>query len=164
MHLSPIILFVYNRPEHTKKTINALLNNKLAVESTLIIFSDGFKNEKDIDDVLKVREVIKNISGFKYLKIVEREKNFGLANSVISGVTEIIEEYGKAIVLEDDILTSKYFLNFMNEFLDLFKKEKKIYSISGYNFPIKIHSSYQYQIYFLLFVVYVLSVQVHLLR
>lgn len=147
MNLAPIILFVYNRPEHTKKTIDALKLNKLASESTLFIFSDGNKNENDKKSVEEVRNYISTITGFKEIKIILRDRNLGLANSVISGVTEVINEYGKAIVLEDDIVTSKYFLKFMNEALEFYKDDKKIYSISGYSFPIKIPESYQHKIY-----------------
>lgn len=147
MNLAQIILFVYNRPEHTKKTIEALRSNVFASESKLIIFSDGFKNDTDKKNVCEVRNFISNISGFKEIKIVLREKNLGLADSVISGVTEIINQYGKAIVLEDDIVTSKYFLKFMNEALEFYKDDLRIFSISGYNFPIKIPKSYHHQVY-----------------
>ncbi len=147
MNLAPIILFVYNRPEHTKKTVNALRLNNLASESLLFIFSDGNKNENDIKAVEEVRNYIATISGFKDVKITLRKKNLGLADSVISGVTEVIEKSGKAIILEDDIVTSPYFLKFTNEALDFYEKDKRIYSISGYNFPIKIPKSYQHKIY-----------------
>jgi hypothetical protein len=147
MNLAPIILFVYNRPEHTKKTLESLKINELASESLLFIFSDGSKNENDKKSVDEVRNYISTISGFKEINIILREKNLGLADSVITGVTEVIEKYGKAIVLEDDIVSSKYFLKFMNEVLDFYELDKKIYSISGYNFPIKIPESYQHQIY-----------------
>ena len=147
MNLAPIILFVYNRPEHTKKTIDVLKLNQLASDSSIFIFSDGHKNENDRKAVEEVRNYIATISGFKDLKITFRDKNLGLADSVISGVTEVIEKFGKAIVLEDDIVTSPYFLKFMNEALDFYEKDERIYSISGYNFPIKIPKSYQNKIY-----------------
>ena len=147
MILAPIILFVYNRPEHTKKTLESLKINELALESPLFIFSDGNKNERDKNNVDEVRNHISKISGFKEIKITLRDKNLGLADSVISGVTEVIKKYGKAIVLEDDIVTSKYFLKFMNEALDFYEADKKIYSISGYNFPIKIPKSYMHKVY-----------------
>lgn len=147
MNLAPIILFVYNRPEHTKKTIDALRLNVLASDSSLFIFSDGNKNETDKKNVDEVRGYISKISGFKEIKTILRDRNLGLANSVISGVTEVIEKYGKAIVLEDDIVTSAYFLKFMNEALDFYENDKKIFSISGYNFPIKIPESYKPLIY-----------------
>jgi hypothetical protein len=147
MKLAPIILFVYNRPEHTQKTVDALKFNKLAADSMLFIFSDGYKNKDDKISVDEVRNYISTISGFKEVKITLREKNIGLADSVISGVTEIINQYGKAIVVEDDIVTSPYFLKFMNEALDYYEYDERIFTISGYNFPIKIPKEYPHYVY-----------------
>ena len=134
---APIILFVYNRPQHTFKTIEALKQNYLAEESDIYIFSDGYKNEIDKRKVEEVRSIIKNITGFKKITVVEREKNIGLANSVISGVTEIVNKLGKVIVLEDDLITSPYFLQYMNEALEIYENEEKVISIHGYIYPIK---------------------------
>lgn len=137
MKLSPIALFVYNRLWHTKQTIEALRKNILASESDLIIFSDGPKNfEKSREEVLKVREYLKDITGFKNVRIVVREYNLGLAQSIISGVTEIINQFGRIIVLEDDMISSRYFLQYMNEALDLYEKESQVISIHGYAYPI----------------------------
>lgn len=147
--LSPIILFVYNRPWHTEQTVEALKKNELASESDLFIFSDGPKIEND-ENVRKVREYIKTVDGFKSVKIIEREKNLGLANSVIAGVTEIVNKFGKVIVLEDDLVTSKYFLKFMNEALEFFKDREDIFSISGYSYPpsiMKIPGFYKHDVY-----------------
>ena len=110
MNLATIILFVYNRLEHTKKTINSLKENSLASESNLYIFSDGWKNDNDKIKVESVRALIKKTEGFKSVSIIEREENLGLANSIIRGVTEIISKSGKVIILEDDLVTSPYFL------------------------------------------------------
>lgn len=149
MVLTPIILFVYNRPGHTQQTVEALQKNDLAAESDLYIFADGAKTEND-EKVNKVREYIKTISGFKSVTIFEKERNCGLANSVIAGVTEIINKFGKVIVVEDDLVTSRYFLKFMNEALDFFENDGKIFSVSGYNyssFVMPIPSSYKKDIY-----------------
>ncbi|MBN1971002.1 MAG: glycosyltransferase [Candidatus Delongbacteria bacterium] len=137
MNFSPIVLFVYNRPWHTKQTVEALQKNDFACESELFIYSDGAKTEKDIEKVIEVRDYIKTISGFKSITIIERDKNWGLADSIIDGVTEIVNKYGRIIVLEDDIVTSKYFLKFMNESLEFYEKEIKVWHISGWNYPIK---------------------------
>ena len=137
MRLAPICLFVYKRPELTKKTVEALKKNILAEESTLIIFSDAAKNEKDNSLVFEVRKYIKFIEGFKSVKIIERENNFGLSESIISGVTEVINQFDKVIVLEDDLITSKYFLKYMNEALDKYENENKVMSIHGYIYPVK---------------------------
>ncbi len=134
--LSPIILFVYNRPWHTKQTIEALQKNELAQNSELFIHSDGYKSNKDKENVKKVRKYIKTIDGFKKIKIIEQNKNLGLTNSIVSGVTNIINKFGKIIVLEDDLITSPYFLKFMNNALNFYEKEKKVWHISGWNYPI----------------------------
>ena len=132
--LAPVVLFVYNRYEHTKQTIEALQKNILAQESNLYIFSDGPKNDNAKESVHKVRNFIKDIDGFHNVTIIEREKNMGLADSIISGVTTTIEKYGKIIVLEDDLLTSKYFLEYMNNALLTYKNREDIYSITGFSF------------------------------
>lgn len=137
MTLAPIVLFVYKRQWHTKQTVEALQKNELANHSDLFIFSDGPKSEKDIDNVKEVRDYIKTIDGFKKINIIEREKNWGLANNIIDGVTKIVNEYGKIIVLEDDLVTSPYFLKFMNEALEMYKDEEKVWHISGWNYPIE---------------------------
>lgn len=135
MKLAPIALFVYNRLQHTQETVNALRRNNLANESDLIIYSDGWKNEKDMPEVKGVREYSKNISGFKSVVVVERDRNNGLADSIIFGVTETINKYGKIIVLEDDIITSCYFLEYMNRGLDLYENEDSVISVHGYIYP-----------------------------
>ena len=145
--LAPIVLFVYNRPEHTKRTVESLLNNTLVSKSTLFIFSDGAKSDKDILAVDAVRNFIKTIKGSNKIEIIEREKNFGLANSVIIGVNEVINLSGKAIVLEDDMISSPYFLKYMNEVLNYFEDDQQIFSVTGYTFPIKIPSNYQHSVY-----------------
>jgi acetyltransferase-like isoleucine patch superfamily enzyme len=140
MNLAPIVLFVYNRSHHTRETVEALQKNELASESELFIYSDAPKNENAVAKVNEVREYIKSVDGFKKVTIVEREKNWGLANSIIDGVTKIVNEYGKIIVLEDDLVTSPYFLRFMNEALEKYKDEKRVYSITGYSFTDEIQN------------------------
>jgi len=134
---APIVLFVYNRPEHTRQTLSALVANYLANESDLIIYSDAPKNQQAVEGVNTVRLLTKNIQGFKSVNIIERDKNLGLADSIIDGVTSIVNKYGRIIVLEDDIVTSPYFLLFMNKALDYYEKEKILWHISGWNYPIK---------------------------
>ena len=136
--LAPIILFVYNRPIHTKKTIECLKKNDLANISELIIYSDMYKNYKDKKDVIKVRKLIKSISGFKKVSIIERKENYGLAKNIINGVTEVLDINASAVILEDDIETGKYFLRFMNEALNRYKSNSNIWHISGWNYPINI--------------------------
>ena len=133
MNLAPICLFTYNRLEETQQTVKALANNFLAKESELYIFSDGWKNDDAKIKVNNVRAFLKTINGFKKVTVFESDKNKGLANAIISGVSQIISKYGKVIVLEDDLITSPNFLDFMNDGLDFYKDNSSIFSISGYS-------------------------------
>lgn len=130
--LAPIVLFTYNRLYETKKTVEALQKNFLANESELYIFSDGPKNIEGKEKVDAVLNYLHTINGFKKVQIKESPLNKGLANSIIDGVTEIIDQYGNVIVLEDDLITSPNFLDFMNQALDFYKNDSNIISISGY--------------------------------
>lgn len=136
-NLAPIVLFVYNRPDHTRQTVEALQNNVLADQSELFIYADNAKNELAKENVEKVREYIRTIKGFKSIAIIERDKNWGLADSIIDGVTTVVNKFGKIIVLEDDIVTSKYFLQYMNDALIKYENEKKVMEITGYSFPME---------------------------
>lgn len=136
-NLSPIVLFCYNRVEYLIQTVMALRANELADQSDLIIFSDGPKNECDTGKVKAVREYIHLIQGFRKVEIHESPVNKGLATSVIAGVTEVVNRYGKVIVLEDDLVTSPCFLRFMNEALDLYQDEEQVCSIHGFSWNTK---------------------------
>lgn len=137
MNYAPITLFVYNRLDHTRRTINALKRNKLAQESELVIFSDAPKSEAQAENVREVRQYIRQIDGFKSVVIVEREINLGLAKSIIDGVTKMVDQYGRVIVLEDDMVTSPYFLTYMNEALEKYADDDRVISIHGYVYPVK---------------------------
>jgi hypothetical protein len=138
LSLAPIALFVYNRPEHTKQTLEALRSNLIANQSDLFIFSDGSKLDEHREAVGEVRLLIRNVTGFKNVSLIERTDNLGLARSIIDGVTSLIDQYGKAIVVEDDIVTSPYFLSFMNEALTIYENVDKVKHISGYMFPVNL--------------------------
>jgi len=135
--LAPIALFVYNRLWHTQKTIDSLVANPLSQKSDLFIFSDGAKNSSQIENVENVRKYIKSIKGFKSVTIIEKDKNYGLANSIIDGVTQVVNEYGRIIVLEDDMVLSPFFLEYMNNALTFYKNNEKVISIHGYCYPVK---------------------------
>jgi len=138
MNYSPIALFVYNRPHHTRQTIEALQRNETSKDSDLFIFSDAARSDHVIAQVSAVREYIATVTGFKTVRIIEREKNLGLANSVINGVTQLCRDYGKVIVLEDDLVVAPRFLEYMNLALEKYKDERKVMQISGYMFPVNI--------------------------
>lgn len=138
MSLAPIVLFTYNRPDHTRLTIEALLRNSEAKDSALHVFSDGPKNEKSDGKVQRVREYLSSVSGFKSIRITERDRNLGLAASVISGVSEILEHHSSCIVLEDDMVCAPNFLAFMNQALSMYRDRDDIFSVTGYNYPLPI--------------------------
>lgn len=149
--LAPIVLFVYNRLEHTQKVIETLSKNELAKESELYIFSDAAKNDAGLEKVNTVRAFIhdeKWHENFKNVTITEAIENKGLANSVIYGVTKIIQEYQKVIVIEDDLILSPFFLDYMNEALEFYEKDENIWSISGYSFPMKTMQKYPHDVFY----------------
>ena len=136
-NLAPIALFVYNRPQHTERTIKFLQKNNLARESRLFIFSDGAKTSNDEENVAEVRAIINKVDGFKSVKVFERKENAGLANSVIEGVTKLIKDYDQAIVLEDDLVTSPHTLSYFNDALNRYRDEVKVMHIGAYMYPLK---------------------------
>lgn len=131
---APILLFVFNRPDHVRRTVEALQRNTLAAESILYIYSDAARTPEQNETVSEVRKYIHTINGFKEINIIEREENWGLARSIIDGVTTRVKEYGRVIVLEDDLITAPYFLQFMNDALETYKDEEKVGHIQGCDF------------------------------
>lgn len=136
MSLAPVVLFVYNRLDHTQQVVDALRGNELAEDTDLHIYADAAKDVEALEKVQALREYLPTITGFRKVSIQFRAKNMGVDANVISGVTEIIERYGKAIVLEDDLITSPYFLRYMNEALDHYEQKDKVISIHGYVYPV----------------------------
>ena len=134
MCFAPILLFVYNRPSHTRRCIESLLKNSLASESHLFIYADGAKDESQQETVNEVRSYIRSIQGFKQVTLIERNENWGLARNIIDGVTTQVNRYGKVIVLEDDLIVAPYFLQFMNDALETYKDEPKVGHIQACDF------------------------------
>ena len=132
--LAPIILFTYLRLDTLKKCIASLKRNELSKFSKIYIFSDGPKNSKEINKIKLVRKYLKKIKGFKKKEIFYRRKNYGLANNIIMGVTQIFKKEKKLIVLEDDLIFSKNFLYFMNQALYLYENKNRVFHISGWNY------------------------------
>ena len=131
-NLAPIALFVYNRPDHTRRTISYLQQNLLADESRLYIFCDAAKTDADKPKVEQVRQLVKDVSGFKSVKVILRNHNLGLAESIISGVTQLVYEYGKVIVFEDDLLSSPYTLQYFNDALTKYANQEQVMHIGAY--------------------------------
>lgn len=135
--LAPVLLFVYNRPAHTLKTLTALEKNQYADQTILYIYSDAAKDERAVEAVDEVRRIIKKTWRFKQIKIIERDKNWGLAANVIDGVTKVVQEHGQIIVLEDDLETSSFALDYFNKALDRYKEDEQVMQISGYGYPVQ---------------------------
>lgn len=133
--LAPVCMFVYKRAEHTLLTLESLSKNSLAPNTDLIIFSDYSENPSDSKAIQEVRALIRSVKGFKSIKIIERNKNYGLAQNIIDGVTKTIAEYGKIIVLEDDMVVSPFFLKYMNDALVKYENTDQVVSIHGYIYP-----------------------------
>ena len=134
MNCAPILLFVYNRPEHTRRCIESLTRNSLASDSILYIYADGAKDATQQPAVDKVRSYLRTISGFQAVNLIERNENWGLARNIIDGVTTQVKQYGRVIVLEDDLVVAPYFLAFMNEALETYKDEPKVGHIQACDF------------------------------
>lgn len=135
---APIILFVYNRVYHTKETIKSILGNKESIHTDLYVYADGAKRIEDEESVEQVRSLFQGLKGFKSVTLIQREKNLGLAQNIITGVTEVIAQHDRVIVLEDDLVLSPYFLKFMNENLERYQENHAVGSIHGYLIPTKI--------------------------
>ena len=147
---APVVLFVYARPDHAEKTLNALAENDLARDSDLIIFCDGPKNERAVEKNKEVVELIKKeqtLGRFRSVTLNISEKNKGLAKSIITGVGEVMEKFGRCIVIEDDVVTNPYFLTFMNNSLVEFESDEKIFSIAGFTYPLKALKNHPHDIY-----------------
>ena len=136
-NFAPIALFVYNRPQHTARTLKFLKQNLLAPESRLFIFSDAAKTAADEAKVAEVREILKTIDGFKSVEIIERSSNLGLADSIITGVSKLVATYKQVIVFEDDLITSPHTLTYFNEGLIRYRDQEKVMHIGAYMYPLK---------------------------
>lgn len=139
-NLAPIALFVYNRPDHTKRTLDALAANAEARESALYIFCDGAKaaaSEEQLKNIQEVKVMIRTENRFKQVLVMEQEQNVGLAGSVIAGVTQVLSAHDRIIVLEDDLVTSPHFLSFMNDALNTYAQKEEVACVSGYIYPVE---------------------------
>ena len=146
---APLILFVYNRLSKLKLVINSLKENPEAINSELYIYSDGFKDQSDFEKVKGVRNYLKEISGFKKISITYLDTNVGLASNIINGVTNVLSKNDYVIVLEDDIVVEKNFLNYMNNSLKFYMNQNEVAHISSYMYPID-HKKYNLPDFFFL--------------
>lgn len=137
---APIALFVYNRPEHTRRTVEALAANEGAAASPLFIFSDAPRTPAAAPLVEQVRAYVRTVTGFAQVTLIERDTNMGLARSIIKGVSDLTGRFGRVIVLEDDLATAPGFLSFMNDSLDTYADDPRVLSVCGYMYPVKVNS------------------------
>lgn len=133
---APVTLFTYCRAKHTRRTVESLLKNPLALETDLIVYSDAARTLEQEAAVNAVRAYVASITGFRSITIKHRAVNFGLAKSIIAGVTEVLQHSDRVIVLEDDMVTSAHFLSYMNEALERYAAEDRVASIHGYVYPV----------------------------
>lgn len=144
MH-APIALFVYNRPEHTRRTLEALKRNEGASESTLHVFADGPKSETSEEGLRRIdetREIVRDITGFAHVELHYTERNKGCFHNVVDGITEVLRTNSRVIVVEDDIETIPQFLPYMNQALDMYEQRKDIWTVGGMNVDIKLPEKY----------------------
>jgi hypothetical protein len=144
---APIVLFTYDRPDHTRRTLEALAANEGAAECDLFIYSDGPKTTDRADSVQAVREHSSSVAGFRSVTVIERELNMGLADSVLAGVTEILAWSPTVVVMEDDLLTSRNFLAFVNAALSTYEHRQDVFSVTGYNYPLRFPPTYREDAY-----------------
>lgn len=134
--LAPIAVFAYKRPEHLRRTVQALLANPEAASSHLTVFCDGPRSEADLADVQAVRALAKSIQGCASLDVVESGTNLGLAGSVIRGVGEMLRHRDRVVVLEDDLVVGPHFLRYMNDAMRCYAEDERVVSIHGYLYPV----------------------------
>jgi hypothetical protein len=144
---APIVLFTYDRAGHARRTIEALAANGGAEESDLFVYSDGPKTPDHEESVQTVRDYLNSVTGFKSVTVTEREQNIGLANSVIAGVSEVLSRSPSVVVMEDDLLTTKNFLAFVNSALATYESRPDVFSVTGYNYPLQIPPTYREDAY-----------------
>jgi hypothetical protein len=132
MNCAPVVVFAYNRPLHVQATLEALAANELAAKTDLIVYADGPRNPEAEPAVQAVRAYLQTLEGFRSVTIRTRGKNWGLADSIVDGVSTVVNDCGRVIVLEDDLLTSPFFLRYMNDALDRYADEARVMHIAGH--------------------------------
>lgn len=150
INYAPVVLFAFNRLAPLKACVDALLKNSEAAESDLIVYVDGPRPYKpgETDKVQKVRDFVKTITGFKSLETYFSDVNKGLGPSLIAGINDVIRRYGRAIIVEDDLICSTNFLSFLNQGLCYYQDKKEVFSISGETVKVKAPQNYIYDNYF----------------
>lgn len=133
---APVVVFAYARLEHLRRTIESLRRNPEAKYTDLHVYCDGSKSPRVRDRVKAVREYVASIDGFASVHRVYRDRNIGLAHSVIDGVSSLLDQHDCVIVVEDDLLLSPHFLCYMNDALTCYRDDDRVASVHGYNYPV----------------------------
>ncbi len=137
----PVAFFAYNRPFHTYRTLKYLSLNKEAISTDIYAFIDGKKKNSEIHLINNVEKIINSfLPNFRNIEIHRSHENLSCGINIKNGVTKVLRNYESVIVLEDDIIVSEFFLSYMNRALNLYKNEKEVWHINGFNFPIKNNS------------------------
>ena len=150
MFVSPIAVFAFNRPDHLRRTLDALARNAFASESALTIFCDGPRTEAEQQATDAVRTVARSALGFASVEVVCREANLGCAASVIGGLQHMFARYERLIVIEDDILCSEHTLTFLNSGLERYEKRKTVFNIAAWSPPprlLPVRRAYTWDVY-----------------
>jgi hypothetical protein len=137
VELAPIVLFVYKRPEHATQLLRSLKSNKEAAHSKLFVFSEAPKSPKEAELVNETRKIIRSESWCKDVVLIERDEHLGCRKNIEDGITQIIGEYGKAIIVEEDLILGRHFLSFMNQGLERYAEEERVMHLSGYMWPVE---------------------------
>lgn len=131
---TPIALFAFKRPRETLLTLESLAKNRGAKSHPLYIFCDGPRRPDEKAGVEETRKIVRSQKWTERVSVIEKEKNQGLANSIITGVNQLCEEYGRAIVIEDDLLLSEGCLEYFDKSLGKYQSEDQVMQISGHRF------------------------------
>ncbi len=131
---APVLVGVYDRFEHFVQCIESLKRNSLAAHTDLFIASDCPVDQPN-DAVENVREFCRKIDGFNKVTLIFRDKNYGAEKNYSEAMSTIFEIYDRMILMEDDVITSKYFLDFINEGLDMYEDDPRVVGVCGYLFP-----------------------------
>ena len=134
--MAPIAFFCFNRPEHTLRSLTSLVDNPEAVESELFLFCDAPRNQEQEKAVHEVRQIVRNRQWCGSVHIIEQKTNLGCAGSIIKGVTQVCSDFGKVIVIEDDLVLSPHFLGYTNTALSVYESDPRVMQVSGHMFPI----------------------------
>lgn len=150
MQYAPIVIFAFNRLNSLKACVAALQTNIEALDSDLVVWVDGPRRDKngEKEKVELVRNYVKTISGFRSVTYHFSEENKKLGPSIIDGVTQIVNQYGKVIVVEDDLIASRNFLAYMNFGLNRYEQNQEVWSICGFSCKMKVPKGYQADAYF----------------